>query len=168
MEGSVKIIFQEGASKASGNNKTAINTKTGETKKTPSSELQEDAKNALSAYAVAKFARQSGNLAKDWVFYEVDKYLDLTNNVQGKVNMNIARNLINKSASTIFNIAYASRYGAVGIGIAAAISIGSFAIDTYQGYNKQFIDIQKKNLQLEFTRQRSGYALTSGDKGENR
>lgn len=168
MEGSVKIIFQEGASKASGNNKTAVNTKTGATKKTPSDELKDDAKNALSAYAVAKFARQGGNLAKDWVFYEVDKYLDLTNNVQGKVNMNIAKNLVNKTASAIFNLAYASKYGAVGIGIASVLTISSFALDTYQGYNKQFIDIQKKNLQLEFTRQRSGYALTSGDKGENR
>lgn len=167
MEGTVKILFSSGKGKASGNNGTAINTKTGKSASPISSE-QIDRQTIVSNYAFNKAKSVATSITKEWVFYEIDKYLDLTDNVQGQVNMKIAKSLVSKSASALGTIIASSKFGWVGVTV-ATVGLGvKFGLDLYEGYNDQNIDIKRKNTQLDFTRQRVGYSLTSGDRGENR
>lgn len=170
MEGEVRVSFVYGG-KGSGDNKTAINTKTGKQddgeSKLKTSIRQASTYNYVSS--MRKLARGVQGILYDEAMYESEKFFDLTDNVQGKRNLNIAKQNIRRVASIGMSIyAGAKTGGLVGAIVGGALGIGKLAVDIYQGYDQQNIAIKQREEQLSYTRQRVGYSLTVGTNGENR
>ena len=172
MEGQIRVIFSEGSSKDSGNNKTAINTKTGE-KKSQEKVKKETTKtdlvnHALNNYVIGQ-AKKVGQTLLSEALYEVNKYFDLTDNVEGKRNLNIAVGMVHRGATVLTSTLIGAQIGGVpGAVVGFVASSINEAINIYQGYDPQNIQLRQLNTQLEYTRERAGYSLTSGSIGENK
>lgn len=173
MEGSIRVIFSEGSNKQSGNNRTVINTRTGKAKSqnevAKENEKASSISNFVNSSVVMSSAKRLGSILLDEALYEQRKYYDLTDNVEGKRDLNIAVGLIHRGAS----IASATIIGAKTAGVAGAVvgfSIGAIreGISIYQGYDQQNIQLRQLQTQLAYTRERAGYSLTSGSIGENK
>lgn len=172
MEGQIRVIFSEGSSKDSGNNKTAINTKTGENKsqeKVKKETTKTDLINhALNNYVIGQ-AKKVGQTLLSEALYEANKYFDLTDNVEGKRNLNIAVGMVHRGATVLTSTLIGAKIGGVpGAVVGFVASSISEAINIYQGYDPQNIQLRQLNTQLEYTRERAGYSLTSGSIGENK
>lgn len=172
MEGQIRVIFSEGTSKDSGNNKTAINTKTGERKsqeKVKKENTKTDLVNhALNNYVIGQ-AKKVGQTLLSEALYEVNKYFDLTDNVEGKRNLNIAIGMAHRGTTVLSSTLIGAQIGGVpGAVVGFVASSISEAINVYQGYDQQNIQLRQLNTQLEYTRERAGYSLTSGSIGENK
>lgn len=172
MEGQIRVIFSEGVSKRSGNNKTAINTKTGKKKsqeKAKQDTTQTDIVNhALNNYVIGQ-AKKVGQTLLSEALYEVNKYFDLTDNVEGKRNLNIAMGLVHRGTNVLGSTFLGAEIGGVpGALVGFASGVINEAINIYQGYDQQNIQLRQLNTQLEYTRERAGYSLTSGSIGENK
>lgn len=172
MEGQIRVIFSEGVSKRSGNNKTAINTKTGKKKsqeKAKQDTTQTDIVNhALNNYVIGQ-AKKVGQTLLSEALYEVNKYFDLTDNVEGKRNLNIAMGMVHRGTSVLGSTFLGAEIGGVpGALVGFASGVINEAINIYQGYDQQNIQLRQLNTQLEYTRERAGYSLTSGSIGENK
>lgn len=172
MEGQIRVIFSEGSSKDSGNNKTAINTKTGENKsqeKVKKETTKTDLINhALNNYVIGQ-AKKVGQTLLSEALYEANKYFDLTDNVEGKRNLNIAMGMVHRGATVLTSTLIGAKIGGVpGAVVGFVASSISEAINIYQGYDPQNIQLRQLNTQLEYTRERAGYSLTSGSIGENK
>lgn len=124
----------------------------------------------LVSFATKKIIKGAQSILTDEIKYEINKYYDLTDNVQGQRNMNIAMNLTNKTIELGQAILSGTLVSGNIIGgiIAGTLDLVKQGVDIYQGYDKQNIKIRQMEEQLTYTRLRSGYSLTSGDKGENR
>ena len=172
MEGQIRVIFSEGSSKDSGNNKTAINTKTGE-KKSQEKVKKETTKtdlvnHALNNYVIGQ-AKKVGQTLLSEALYEVNKYFDLTDNVEGKRNLNIAIGMVHRGTSVLGSTLIGTQIAGVpGALVGFASGVINEAINIYQGYDQQNIQLRQLNTQLEYTRERAGYSLTSGSIGENK
>lgn len=172
MEGQIRVIFSEGSSKDSGNNKTAINTKTGE-KKSQEKVKKETTKtdlvnHALNNYVIGQ-AKKVGQTLLSEALYEVNKYFDLTDNVEGKRNLNIAIGMAHRGTNVLTSTLIGAQIGGVpGAVVGFVASSINEAITIYQGYDQQNIQLRQLNTQLEYTRERAGYSLTSGSIGENK
>ena len=172
MEGQIRVIFSEGSSKDSGNNKTAINTKTGE-KKSQEKVKKETTKtdlvnHALNNYVIGQ-AKKVGQTLLSEALYEVNKYFDLTDNVEGKRNLNIAMGIVHRGTNVLTSTLIGAQIGGVpGAVVGFVASSINEAINIYQGYDQQNIQLRQLNTQLEYTRERAGYSLTSGSIGENK
>lgn len=169
MEGEVKITFVYGG-KATGDNKTAVNTKTGklEIVNEPSASLK-TASTFAYVSSMKKLVRGVKSILTDEALYESEKFFDLTDNVQAKRNLNIAKQNIQRVSSLAMSTYAGAKTGGwvgaiVGFGVGTAKSV----VDIYQGYDQQAIAIKQKEEQLEYTRQKVGYSLTAGINGENR
>jgi hypothetical protein len=71
-------------------------------------------------------------------------------------------NIVSTTASGFF------AGGVIGAIIGFGASIVKEGINIYQGYDKQQIEMAKKNAQLQYTRESLGYSLVGGEKGTNR
>lgn len=175
MEGEVRVSFVYGG-KATGDNKTDINTKTG--KIGGNKNTDEDSKSLTVAYVYAakKIATTTKQLLIDEALYESNKFFDLTDNVQNQRNLNIAKTNIQRATSiigsTVSGAMVGGNAGPVGAIIGAVVGfvagVAQKGVDIYQGYDQQNIDIRQREQQLSYTRQRVGYSLTVGSNGENR
>lgn len=171
MQGQIKVIFTEGQGKESGNNRTAINTRTGKAKS--KNQVQEHLKannivnHAYKNYVVGQ-AKKIGSVVLSEVLYEINKYFDLTDNVEGKRDLHIAMGMINRVKNFAGQVVAGSYFGVPGAVIGFASASINEAISIYQGYDQQNIQIRQMNTQLEYTRERAGYSLTSGSIGENK
>lgn len=173
MEGQIKVIFTEGSSKNSGNNRTSINTKTGATKSQEEIEKQTTTASSLANHAinalVISTAKKVVGIALNEALYEVNKYFTLTDNVEAKRDLNIALGLIRRSGRLAkTTLAGAIQGGIPGAVIGFGLGFAGEVVSVYQGYDQQNIQIRQLETQLEYTRERAGYSLTSGSIGENK
>lgn len=108
--------------------------------------------------------------------YQISKYFQLTDNYLGEQDLNVALNVIGKvwevGLSIYAGIKIGKKYGPAGAIAATAIAVGATVVNTAMqvahNYEQERIQLNQMNAQLEFNRQRAGYALTAGSIGENR
>ena len=83
--------------------------------------------------------------------------------------MNIAFSMANKAVSLGASVAMGATVGGpVGAIAALAVSTISMGVSVYNTLDAQNLKVDQMNAQLAFTRQRSGYSLTSGSTGEDK
>lgn len=100
--------------------------------------------------------------------YEISKYFSLKDDYIGQRNLSIAKNVISKGSS--MGTAIASGFatgGVIGGAVAIVGTTATLGIEIAQNYDQESIRLRQLNAQLEFSRQRAGYSLTSGSVGEN-
>lgn len=133
-------------------------------------EQKEKSRQRLTAYTTKKIISSVKAILNDEIKYEIDKYYSLTDNVQGQRTMNIAIHLTSKAMELgqAFTTGMIVSGNVIGGLVASGLDLIKQGVDIYQGYDKQNIKIRQMEEQLTYTRLRSGYSLTSGDKGENR
>ena len=167
MQGEVIVRFKYGGD-GEGNG-TAIK-KDGQSKATSQKQNEQENDNSkLFTYAKNKVMQLSKNVLLSEALYESEKYFNLTDNVQGKRNLNIAR----QNVERVWGIAQDTIAGAKAGGLVGAIigftaGLTEAGVKIYQGYDQQSIKIRQMEEQLDYTRQRVGYSLTVGSNGENR
>ena len=178
MQGEVRIKITQTSTQ--GDNKTAINSKTAEVKNTTDEAKVSDNKTIVASALVANIARNVASQAKNEALYDLNKYFSLTDDFEGKRDLNIAMSIASQAISLGASIWAGAKLGAglgslsgpigtaIGAVTGAALSIGGTAISAYQRYNQQDIEIAQINKQLAYTRQRVGYSLISGSVGENK
>lgn len=168
MEGEVLIhIVNESEG---GDNGTTIDTDTGEEK-----DQAPDKFNLAKSVLVNQFYNYAKQIIVSEASYEINKHFDLTDDYESKRDFNIAVGVFNKvknvATSTATGAIAGAKFGAVGVAVGALIGFGGSTvgeiINVYQAFDKQNITMQQRNKQLEYTRQRAGYSLTSGSIGEN-
>ena len=172
MEGKVVVEITDKTIKNSGDNKTATNTKTGDTK---TEQDDEDSLIISSALAYKAF-RTTVSQVKSIATYEIDKSFTLSDDFESKRDFHIALNILGKvgnvATSTFVGAKLGSAGGPVGAIVGAVVgfvgSVGNEAISVYQAYNQQDITMKQRNEQLKYTSQRAGFSLESGSIGENR
>ena len=172
MEGQVVVEITDKTIKNSGDNKTATNTKTGDTK---TEQDDEDSLIISSALAYKAF-RTTVSQVKSIATYEIDKSFTLSDDFESKRDFHIALNILGKvgnvATSTFVGAKLGSAGGPVGAIVGAVVgfvgSVGNEAISVYQAYNQQDITMKQRNEQLKYTKQREGFRLESGSSRENR
>lgn len=167
MQGEVIVRFKYGGD-GEGNG-TAIK-KDGQSKATSQKQNEQENDNSkLFTYAKNKVMQLSKNVLLSEALYESEKYFNLTDNVQGKRNLNIARQNVERVWGVAQDtIAGAKAGGWIGAIIGFAVGLTELGVKIYQGYDQQSIKIRQMEEQLDYTRQRMGYSLTVGSNGENR
>lgn len=108
--------------------------------------------------------------------YQINKYFVTHDDYVGQRNMNIALGLVGDAVSFGSSIASGaitgSVFGPVGTAVGAVVGAMTSAltkgIGVYNTLDSQSLLVSQNNAQLAFTRQRSGYSLTSGSTGENK
>lgn len=171
MEGKVEVVITSKTKKDNGDNKTAINTKSGKI----NSDFDLSDEMIISSALVYKALRNATSNITTIVNYEVDKYFTLTDDFEGKRDFHIAMNIVKKfgnvAISTFSGAKLGASAGPVGAVVGAVVgfvgSVGTEAINIYQAYNQQEITMRQRNEQLRYTRERSGYSLINGSIGEN-
>ena len=121
-------------------------------------------------------AKQLKGMMVNEAKFQINRYFNLTDNYMAKQEMDIALGVINRTysiGSAIVGGAIAgSAGGPAGIVLGAAIATGmsglSLGLDIYHNYSEQDIRIRKMDNSLDFNRQRAGYSLTAGARGENK
>ena len=172
MEGKVVVEIVDKDKKEGGNNKTAVNTKTGDTK----SEQEDDGILIISSALAYKAFKNTVSQVKTIATYEIDKSFTLSDDFESKRDFHIALSILEKAGniatSTFAGAMLGSAGGPVGTVVGAVVgfvgSVGNEVISVYQAYNQQDITMKQRNEQLKYTRQRAGFSLESGSIGENR
>lgn len=172
MEGKVVVEIVDKDKKEGGNNKTATNTKTGDTK----IEQEDDDALIISSALAYKAFRTTVSQVKTIATYEIDKSFTLSDDFESKRDFHIALSILEKAGnvatSTFVGAKLGSAGGPVGAIVGAVVgfvgSVGNEAISVYQAYNQQDITMKQRNEQLKYARQRAGFSLESGSIGENR
>ena len=152
MEGQVVVEITDKTIKNSGDNKTATNTKTGDTK---TEQDDEDSLIISSALAYKAF-RTTVSQVKSIATYEIDKSFTLSDDFESKRDFHIALNILGKvgnvATSTFVGAKLGSAGGPVGAIVGAVVgfvgSVGNEAISVYQAYNQQDITMKQRNEQL--------------------
>ena len=149
----IRIVNEEASSETEAEKIT-------EPKKKNTSKIEQAAFTTL----VQGVAKNLKGIIVDEVKYQLVKNFELTDNYIGLQNMNIALNIGGKAFSYAAAIAVSGPAG-------AAFAISDM-IRTSQSmshnYYEQKIRIAKMDAQLQFNRERAGYSLTAGSRGENR
>lgn len=163
MQGEVKIVFKTNAKLGS---KTNVSS---EGKISLFNGSGDDTKDRFNAYAIKTVVNAVKTIVINEVEYETKKYYDLTDNVRAQKNRQIALGVIDR----VGNVVSSTASGFIAGGIIGAIigfgaSLVKEGINIYQGYDKQEIEMAKKNAQLQYTRESLGYSLVGGEKGTNR
>ena len=167
MQGEVIVRFQYGGD-GEGNG-TAIKKDGQSTTINQFASGKENDNSKLFTYAKNKVMQLSKDVLLGEALYESEKYFNLTDNVQGRRNLNIARQNIERVWGVAQDtIAGAKAGGWVGAIIGFAVGMTKLGVKIYQGYDQQNIKIRQMEEQLDYTRQRVGYSLTVGSNGENR
>lgn len=166
--GSVTIYFKGGSGRGS---RSGINSN-GSIKRPKidkEKEKLERLRQRMIARNVERVLKEGSAIILGIISYQMQKGYNLTDNVQAQRDRTIALNWTKKTFSLAQNIAFGASVGGVwGAVISGSLSIIQNGISIYEGYDQQTIKIKQLNEQLEYTRLRAGYSLTSGDKGENR
>lgn len=140
------------------------------------SETKSAAQN-LSSWLVHKALNEAEQQLKSAVDYEFSMYYSTHDDYIGQRNFEIARANINmavKVGTSLYSgvSMAASIGGPIGAAISAAAAVVSTGVDLALQYSRameqQQLKIDQMNAQLSYTRQRSGYSLTSGSVGEDR
>ena len=101
--------------------------------------------------------------------YQINKYFTTRDDYVGQRNVNVAMSMANMAigfgSSIVTGFMVGGPVGAVIGGIASAVST---AVGVYNTLDAQNLKVDQMNAQLAFTRQRSGYSLTSGSVGDNK
>lgn len=163
--GVIKIIFEEGSNKTPG--PKPINDKM-----SPESDKNKDA-DILKTAALSAMLYRAGRQLKDVTIDEVKRQIDLnfalTDNYMARQNMNIALGIIDKAGGAVVSIGTGFAIaGPVGAVIGAGLEVVKTGLNIFHNYQQETINLHKMNVQLEFNRQRAGYSLTVGARGENR
>ena len=132
-------------------------------------EKQKDLETAAVTTALQKAAKQLIRIGVGEALYQQNVYYSLTDDYQSEQNLNIAKSIISKTASTaITAIALGSKFGPVGAAIGVSVAVVSTGLDIFHNYQQEMMNDSKRDRQLEFQRVRAGYSLTAGSRGENR
>ena len=139
-------------------------------------ETKSEAQN-LSSWLVHKALNEAESQLKSAVDYEFSKYYSTHDDYIGQRNYEIAKANINIAVSVGTSIYSGAAMGAsiggpVGAAVGAVASAVASGVNLAIQYNRameqQQLKIDQMNAQLSYTRQRSGYSLTSGSIGENK
>lgn len=120
---------------------------------------------ALLLHEAFKYAKQE---VTQIASYEVNKYFNLRDDYIGQRNLTVAKNVISKAVG--MGTAIAGGFvlgGVVGSAIALIGTTASLGIEIAQNYDQENIKLRQMNAQLEYSRLRAGYSLTSESIGEN-
>ena len=172
MEGKVVVEIVDKDKKEGGNNKTATNTKTGDTR----SEQEDDDVLIISSALAYKAFKNTVSQVKTIATYEIDKSFTLSDDFESKRDFHIALSILEKAGnvatSTFAGAMLGSGGGPVGTIVGAVVGfvggVGNEVTSVYKAYNQQDITMKQRNEQLKYTRQRAGFSLESGSIGENR
>lgn len=114
---------------------------------------------ALIIQGVKQVVAELGSLALD----QFNRYMSLTDNIQAQRNLTNATNIISRSVNIGSSIVQGALIGGVvGITVATTTSAISLGIDIWKNYQAQQDNMNKLQVQLDYSRERSGYSLTSG------
>ena len=149
MEGKVVVEIVDKDKKEGGNNKTAVNTKTGDTK----TEQDDDDVLIISSALAYKAFRTTVSQVKTIATYEIDKSFTLSDDFESKRDFHIALSILEKAGnvatSTFVGAKLGSGGGPVGAIVGAVVgfvgSVGNEAISVYQAYNQQDITMKQRN-----------------------
>ena len=112
---------------------------------------------------------QMKNMIVSNVDYAINRHFNLTDDYMGQRTYNIAKGIVSKGYNMAISIqAGFLTGGPMGAAIAASLSIGSTIIEAVKNYDQQNIMLRQMDTQLEYSRQRAGFSLTSGSIGENK
>lgn len=109
--------------------------------------------------------------------YEINKWFNLNDDYIGQRNLTAAKNIIGRAKSAATSIvagimvgaSVGGHVGAIAGGVlAAAQQVAALVTDIAQNYDQQNIRIRQMDAQLQFSRQRVGFSLTSGRIGGDR
>lgn len=140
------------------------------------SETKSAAQN-LSSWLVHKALNEAESQLKSAVDYEFSMYYSTHDDYIGQRNYEIAKANINLAVSVGTSLYSGAAMGAsVGGPVGAAVGLAASAVSTgvnlalqySRAMEQQQLKINQMNAQLSYTRQRSGYSLTSGSIGEDR
>lgn len=101
--------------------------------------------------------------------YQINKYFNTRDDYIGQRNLNVATSMANMAIGLGSSIVAGFMTGGpVGAAVAGVTSVLSTAVSVYNTLDAQNLKVDQMNAQLQFTRQRSGYSLTSGSVGDNK
>lgn len=142
------------------NNRTGSNIGAEESNNETSFFLQE--RNLATAYMVNAINTEIQTVV-DYGLTQFHIWMQLSDNIEMQRNITNARNIVSKgiSISNSLSVGLASA-GIPGLVVAGIVSATSLAKDILLNYQQQQIQIDTMQTQLNFSRERSGYSLTSG------
>lgn len=107
-------------------------------------------------------------MLKQTAEYEIGKYFDTKNDYVSKRDLSEALTYINM-ASSIATAAYVGFQtgGPVGVAIGAGLVLSHQALNASLALERQRMAIERADAQLAFSRDRAGFSLTAGSRGEN-
>lgn len=124
------------------------------------------------SHIASVLANQAFNYAKNAVItqarYQVTRYFNMTDDYQGKQDVDNALALIGM-ANSIIGATYAGARlgGVVGAVIGFVGSVGNTLLSAHRAIATQDYNIRQANAQLSYTMSRRGASLTNGSIGEN-
>lgn len=131
----------------------------------------------LSSWLVHKALDEAKSQISTAVDYEFSKYYSTHDDYIGQRNYEIAKANISLAVSVGTSIYSGAAMGA-SLGGPIGAAVGAMASTVFTGVNlalqynrameQQQLKIDQMNAQLSYTRQRSGYSLTSGSVGEDK
>lgn len=105
----------------------------------------------------------------DNAFYELGKQFDFNDDVKGKRQLQIARQMTTKAMGVVGAMVGGYKVGGLfGMMAGAVGGVAGISLDMYKANDQQNIEISREQNQLSFVRLRSGSSLVVGSKGENR
>lgn len=126
-------------------------------------------KSAFVLSQIQKSAKSLANIGVGVVQYRINRYLTLTDNYLAQQDMDIALNNISMAAGVAMNIVGGAMVGgpwaAAAVAVVEATKIG---FNIFRNFDQQQLMLTAMNAQLDFSRERAGYSLTSGSKGTDR
>lgn len=107
-------------------------------------------------------------MLKQTAEYEIGKYFDTKNDYVSKRDLSEALTYINM-ASSIATAAYVGFQtgGPVGAAIGAGLVLSHQALNASLALERQRMAVERADAQLSFSRDRAGFSLTAGSRGEN-
>ena len=140
------------------------------------SETKSEGQN-LSSWLVHKALDEAKSQISTAVDYEFSRYYSTHDDYIGQRNYEIAKANISLAVSVGTSIYAGAKMGAavggpIGAAAGAAMATITSGVNLALQYNRameqQQLKIDQMNAQLSYTRQRSGYSLTSGSVGEDK
>lgn len=168
MEGEIIVKIVDETSANSGNNGTAINTKTGKQQSEETTNQETSNVALLTAGVLINQVYERGKqIVIDEAMYQINRKFELSDDFEGKRDMNIALGVIGKTKNLALGIYAGAKLGSIGgpVGMAIGavvgfgIGIGVEAISIYHKFDEQNRANALRDAQLDYTRQRAGYSL---------
>lgn len=116
--------------------------------------------------ALAYFSNQVStemSLVINMAVHQFGMWLSLSDNIQAQRNIADASNFISKSISVANGLIQGySAAGIPGLIVASFVEMTKLGVEIFKNYQQQEIQINQLQVQLDYSRERSGYSLTSG------